>query len=420
MRKQPTTPGKKSTCCTSSTTCTTVSTDSCCNKPLPHIATLMNTQPLTHQQQQPQQQQQKQPMVVELPTKPLPAQVQDTSDSLNQLETCCSTSIQISALIQSTSTSTFGLASAGDFMVHATTSTGCHESGLVSNLPLVNNMLMSHYCSSSSAGQNKPTHLLKVDESSDKTPKVGTDYQAADIPDFCPTFIKKEEPGLLPGGREEFENLHPVWHPDTANCLSDMEFNQYLLMASSCAVDGGSHNEEIALEVLQRHGGNVLRALQELLCSSQSCDMDHEDSLSMMFSNGCPVELGPDDFEDQVSGEMLESFTSSTTRQPWQPYEVDAFYEGLVRYHKDFTMVSAHVGTKSVKDCVEFYYMWKNVCYEESQSFKSLFSQSEPMTPPDCPEPSGLSLTNNTTDESQIQHPVVSSLSPPPTAASVV
>ena len=61
--------------------------------------------------------------------------------------------------------------------------------------------------------------------------------------------------------------------------------------------------------------------------------------------------------------------------QPWQPYEVDLFYEGLVRYHKNFTKIARHVGTKSVKDCVEFYYLWKNICHEESESFKSLFAQ---------------------------------------------
>ena len=63
--------------------------------------------------------------------------------------------------------------------------------------------------------------------------------------------------------------------------------------------------------------------------------------------------------------------------QPWQPYEVDLFYEGLVRYHKNFTKIARHVGTKSVKDCVEFYYLWKNICHEESESFKSLFAQEE-------------------------------------------
>ena len=43
-----------------------------------------------------------------------------------------------------------------------------------------------------------------------------------------------------------------------------------------------------------------------------------------------------------------------------------------------------HVGTKSVKDCVEFYYLWKNICHEESQSFKSLFAQSESQTESDA------------------------------------
>ena len=75
--------------------------------------------------------------------------------------------------------------------------------------------------------------------------------------------------------------------------------------------------------------------------------------------------------------------------QPWQPYEVDLFYEGLVRYHKNFTKIARHVGTKSVKDCVEFYYLWKNICHEESESFKSLFAQESTLESSSSTNPSG-------------------------------
>ncbi len=76
--------------------------------------------------------------------------------------------------------------------------------------------------------------------------------------------------------------------------------------------------------------------------------------------------------EDEAEGEPRPA------TQPWHVYEVDSFYEGLVKYRKDFTKIARHVGTKTVKDCVEFYYLWKNVCHEESQSFKSLYGQVEP------------------------------------------
>ena len=159
------------------------------------------------------------------------------------------------------------------------------------------------------------------------------------------------------------EEQLPLWDPDTAHCLSDLELSQYLLVASSCAVGGGSHNEEVALQLLQKHQGNVQQALQELLATYEL----EEDALSLFGSQ-------ESDSEDEMASPGLRM--TMTRRCPWQPLEVDLFYEGLVRYHKDFTKVSRHVGTKSVKDCVEFYYLWKNICFEESQSFKSLFAQS--------------------------------------------
>jgi len=190
--------------------------------------------------------------------------------------------------------------------------------------------------------------------------------------------------------------------------LSEVELSQYLLVASSCVVGGGSHNEEVALEILQKHEGNVQHALQELLSSYEihtSCLYGNEDTLSLFSS-----QEGSDSEDDlsslqpppDVSASLDDSGTQQCNlnvnlkrgchshghqlhtqihhlqpqKQPWQPFEVDLFYEGLVRYHKDFNKVSKHVGTKSVKDCVEFYYLWKNICFEESQSFKSLFAQT--------------------------------------------
>ena len=191
-------------------------------------------------------------------------------------------------------------------------------------------------------------------------------------------------------------DLPALWHPATAECLSEVELSQYLLVASSCVVGGGSHNEEVALEILQKHEGNVQNALQELLSSYDlSSNTLNEDALSLFNSS----QEGSDSEDDLSCSNLIAAppggdlsnlninlnvniskRTQPPQEPPWQPFEVDLFYEGLVRYHKDFNKVSKHVGTKSVKDCVEFYYLWKNICFEESQSFKSLFAQTSSAT----------------------------------------
>ena len=262
-----------------------------------------------------------------------------------------------------------------------------------------------HQCSQKSRENSTGScsNLLKVDESADKTPKIGNEYQAL-VPPNCSTI--EAPPGGNPTKFEEgmdtimqdiSNDLPALWHPATAECLSEVELSQYLLVASSCVVGGGSHNEEVALEILQKHEGNVQNALQELLSSYDlSSNTLNEDALSLFNSS----QEGSDS-EDDLScntliaappgGDLsnlninLNVNISKRTQQPqqeppWQPFEVDLFYEGLVRYHKDFNKVSKHVGTKSVKDCVEFYYLWKNICFEESQSFKSLFAQTSSAT----------------------------------------
>ena len=286
--------------------------------------------------------------LVALPTKPLPVQITPTSSAAPT-----TTSIQITALIHSNGISNNN--TANQFMVQPQCQQQATQNqDLMTSLNMLGCM-QSPIASSSIQQQQqgvksqKVSTLLKVDDSTDKTPKIGADHQA---------IIPSCQESLPLCQRDEAGNDRmPIWDPDTANCLSDFEMSQYLLLASSVAVGGGSHNEEVALEILQKHQGQVQPALQELL---SSFDQQEEDTMSILSSD---------------SDEVL--MDSTTPKSCWQTLEVDMFYEGMVKYHKDFTKISNHVGSKSVKECVEFYYLWKNMCVEESQSFKSLFSQSE-------------------------------------------
>ncbi|GLH12711.1 Uncharacterized protein GBIM_17419, partial [Gryllus bimaculatus] len=43
----------------------------------------------------------------------------------------------------------------------------------------------------------------------------------------------------------------------------------------------------------------------------------------------------------------------------WTTEEIDVFHQGLHMYEKDFYTIAQEIGTKSTKQCVRFYYMWK-------------------------------------------------------------
>ena len=349
LRKQP-----SSTCSSSSSTTTSSSpavSSPCTSTPSPNtnvVASVNDTnKPMMNTTQ---------PLLplVALPTKPLPVQITPPSSSTTTAAPPTTTSIQITALIHSNS---------NQFMVqpHCQQTSSSQNQDLMSSLnmlgcmqsPIASSCIQQQQpsCNTTIKSQKAST-LLKVDDSTDKTPKIGADHQA---------IIPSCQESLPLCQRDAGNDRMPIWDPDTANCLSDFEMSQYLLLASSVAVGGGSHNEEIALEILQKHHGQVQPALQELL-SSFDVTQQEEDAMSILSSDS-----------DEPS-----FMDTSTPKSCWQSLEVDLFYEGMVRYHKDFTKISNHVGSKSVKECVEFYYLWKNMCVEESQSFKSLFSQSEP------------------------------------------
>ena len=109
-------------------------------------------------------------------------------------------------------------------------------------------------------------------------------------------------------------------------------------------VNGGSHNEELALELLHKHSGDSKLALKDLLKPS------------------------------------IQSPSKVRHSSKWFESEVDLFYEGLVKYHKNFHKISSDIKTKSTKECIEFYYLWKNVCQEEAQSFKNIYMAGESFT----------------------------------------
>ena len=238
--------------------------------------------------------------LVALPTKPLPVQITPPSSSTTTAAPPTTTSIQITALIHSNS---------NQFMVqpHCQQTSSSQNQDLMSSLnmlgcmqsPIASSCIQQQPSCNTTIKSQKASTLLKVDDSTDKTPKIGADHQA---------IIPSCQESLPLCQRDAGNDRMPIWDPDTANCLSDFEMSQYLLLASSVAVGGGSHNEEIALEILQKHHGQVQPALQELL-SSFDVTQQEEDAMSILSSDS-----------DEPS-----FMDTSTPKSCWQSLEVDLF-----------------------------------------------------------------------------------------------
>jgi hypothetical protein len=228
--------------------------------------------------------------------------------------------------------------------------------------------------------RNHQHQMLKVDKESDKTPKVGEAFQA-ELPD-CKASDEKST-----RADDSLDLL--LWNPDTL--LDDVSIDDYLMLASSCAVHLGSHNEELALELLQKYDGKLTDAVQELLASPNNDDDDGDKSQA---SDGDSETSEPEEEEESSSH-------GGSKANPWTELEVNAFYEGLVKHKKDFAKISQLIKTRSVEDCVDFYYIWKNFCRDESTSFKSIFfSQCSKVSQ----DPSGRELpSNNNNNNNSLQ-----------------
>ncbi|KAK9497349.1 hypothetical protein O3M35_004682 [Rhynocoris fuscipes] len=152
----------------------------------------------------------------------------------------------------------------------------------------------------------------------DTTPHVniGAQYQVQ-VPSWTNRPIERAQDTPI---RE-----HLLWDPTISKHVSDTE-----------AVPGGGRNKEYALHLLNLCHGKIHDAMIRL----------------MQPTPFLPV------------GHPLLSFDYPDSER-WSPSEMDLFQQALLKYDKDFLSIAQEIGTKSSKQCVQFYYIWKKVCPEE-------------------------------------------------------
>lgn len=127
-------------------------------------------------------------------------------------------------------------------------------------------------------------------------------------------------------------NAMQLWTPwdDLDTLATQQRVRAFLMMACSCVVPGGGISSEYALHALSESRGDFLVTLEKLLLQGSKT------------SPPCP--LTPYHYPGPAR---------------WTAAERRLVNRALLIYHKDFSQVQTMVQTKSLAQCVEFYYFWK-------------------------------------------------------------
>ncbi|XP_053253693.1 zinc finger protein 541 isoform X2 [Podarcis raffonei] len=139
--------------------------------------------------------------------------------------------------------------------------------------------------------------------------------------------------------RSSLENCeHPaslVWKPwgdITTNKETQKRVTDLLKLACSSAMPGGGTNLELAVHCLHEAQGNILDALEMLLLQGPQKPPFHP------LANY------------HYSGSHL-----------WTPAEKQLFKKAFGLHKKDFYLIQKKIQTKTVSQCVEYYYSWKKI-----------------------------------------------------------
>ncbi|XP_049643283.1 zinc finger protein 541 [Suncus etruscus] len=153
---------------------------------------------------------------------------------------------------------------------------------------------------------------------------IGSRFQA-EVPEL-------REPGLA---RAEQRGASLVWKPwgdVTSNPKTQDRVAELCNVACSSVMPGGGTNLELALHCLHEAQGNVQVALETLLLSG-------------------PQKLRPHPLSDY-------RYTGSDI---WTPMEKRLFKKAFCAHKKDFNLIHKMIQTKTVAQCVEYYYIWKKM-----------------------------------------------------------
>lgn len=111
--------------------------------------------------------------------------------------------------------------------------------------------------------------------------------------------------------------MDPIWAPHVISHINESDLKLYLEFSISACIPGGGCNVDDAIQALYKSGGDIKMAMRQLLAYNRNC------------------------------------------QATWTVEEVNTFERLVMLHGKNFHLISRDILTKTVKDCVLFYYLWK-------------------------------------------------------------
>ncbi|XP_034326291.2 transcriptional-regulating factor 1 isoform X3 [Magallana gigas] len=139
-----------------------------------------------------------------------------------------------------------------------------------------------------------------------------------------------------------------VWAPSSVGDNSEEDVQYYQEFSCSAAVSGNGCNVEYALHVLHLLKGNIKDAMLKLMEGAISLPSKH----------------------------TLLDYKYQETDQ-WTSDEIEKYQQALWKCDKDFFAISKEIGTKTTKECLHFYYLWKKVCPDEHKRLRIIRRKRE-------------------------------------------
>lgn len=113
-----------------------------------------------------------------------------------------------------------------------------------------------------------------------------------------------------------------IWAPDVIRNVKDSDLELYMEFSYTACIPISSCNADRALEVLYQSQGDIKLAVERLMAKT-----------GQDFDNNQPF--------------------------IWTEDEENQFQRSIMLFGKNFYLISQAMKTKTVKQCVEYYYLWK-------------------------------------------------------------
>uniref|UniRef100_A0A914WWM8 Uncharacterized protein n=1 Tax=Plectus sambesii TaxID=2011161 RepID=A0A914WWM8_9BILA len=140
------------------------------------------------------------------------------------------------------------------------------------------------------------------------------------------------------------ERAELVFNPRLIEGIPEATVEAYEDLACSCAAPIPGKNKELALHLLMEQKGNIREALRQLM---QIDKIDLKKYPSIRNSKYVDADF-------------------------WTADEVQSFQDAIYKSEKDFHSVAQDMKTKSVKQCISFYYTWKKACPDDYRKLRNL------------------------------------------------